>query len=74
MNKIKYKNSNYLFYIIKKISDNIWIEFASNSSDSVFGVIQMLLKERKKIKFFSKKHFYDKEMSQIQIFEELDES
>ena len=56
------------------MSDNIWIEFASNSSDSVFGVIQMLLKERKKIKFFSKKHFYDKEMSQIQIFEELDES
>ena len=56
------------------MSDNIWSEFASNSSDSVFGVIQMLLKERKKIKFFSKKHFYDKEMSQIQIFEELDES
>jgi hypothetical protein len=34
----------------------------------------MFLKERKKIKFFSKKHFQDKEMSQIQIFEELDES
>ena len=56
------------------MSDNIWSEFASNSSNSVFCIIQMFLKERKKIKFFSKKHFQDKEMSQIQIFEELDES
>jgi hypothetical protein len=36
------------------MSDNIWIEFASNSSDSVFGVIQMLLKERKKLNFSQK--------------------
>ena len=56
------------------MSDNIWSKFASNSSNCVFCIIQMFLKERKKIQFFSKKHFQDKEMSQIQIFEELDES